>query len=307
MSVNDPKTGSHPEELLDAYALDALDDEETALVESHLESCPQCQQVVAGSQRAAAWLGQAVEQRQPPPASLTRIMASLPPAEPALAGHGGSSRSRISPAAWALPLAAAVVIALFSISLILNLRVSSRIDLLEQESSTMTARLNQSVTATRRLEQENSVLRARLNQLMSEENQLAHSVRQTQVTNYLTAHPETEELVLEPPGGIGDSQGVLLVANGGWNAVLMVSNMKPPPPLRAYQVWLVREDGYRVAAGQIRVDSNGWGTMTLHPPEPLFQFHWVNLTVEEMMEEDDEGILQPIERMVLRSRITPSE
>jgi hypothetical protein len=123
----------------------------------------------------------------------------------------------------------------------------------------------------------------------------------------LTAHPETEQLVLEPPGGTGDPQGVLLVGNSGLSAVLMVSNMKPPPPLRVYQVWLVREGGYRVAAGQIQVDSNGWGTLTLHPPEPLFRFHWVNLTVEEMVEEDLQGIPKPIERMVLWSRITPSE
>jgi hypothetical protein len=81
--------------------------------------------------------------------------------------------------------------------------------------------------------------------------------------------------------------------------------MEQPPPLRAYQVWLVREGGYRVAAGQIQVDSNGWGTLTLHPPEPLFQFHWVNLTVEEM-EEERVGPDKPIERMVLRSRIPSS-
>lgn len=294
MSVNDSTTGAHPEELLEAYALDALDDDETGLVESHLESCPQCQETLAGLQRAATLLGQAVEQGHPPPATLTRIMDSLPPAEPVLAGSSdrppSSTGPKIRPADWVLPLAAAVVIALFSVSLIMNLRTSNRMDQLEQANSSMSTRLDQS-------EQENAVLTARLNQLMTEEDQLADRVRQAQVTNYLTAHPETEELILEPPGGSGDSQGVLLVADGGRNAVLMVSNMEQPPPLRAYQVWLVREDGHRVAVGQIRVDPNGWGTLTLHPPEPLFQFHWVNLTVEER-----EGIV-PGERMVLRTRI----
>jgi anti-sigma-K factor RskA len=308
MSVNDSKIGSHPEELLDAYALDALDDEETFLVESHLETCPQCQETLAGLQRAAALLGQAVEQRQPPPPILAQIMDSLPPAEPVPTGRRGSPPStgrKISPIAWALPLAAAVVIALFSVSIIMNLHITSRMDQLEQENSTVTSRLDQSMTETRRLEQENAVLTARLNQLMVEENQLADRVRQTQVTNYLAAHPNTEELILEPPGGVGESQGVLLIADGGRSAVLMVSNMEQPPPLRAYQVWLVREGGYRVAAGQIQVDSNGWGTLTLHPPEPLFQFHWVNLTVEEM-EEERVGPDKPIERMVLRSRIPSS-
>jgi anti-sigma factor RsiW len=302
MSANDSTIGSHPEELLDAYALDALDDEETDLVESHLETCLRCQETLAGLQRAAALLGQTVEQRQPPAATLTQIMGSLSPAEPVLAGRSEtlpSTGPKIRPAAWTLPLAAAVVIALFSISLIMNLRISSRMDQLEQANSTMSARLNQS-------EQENSVLAARLNQLITEESQLADSVRQTQVTNYLAAHPDTEELVLEPPSGVGDSQGVLLVADGGRNAVLMVSNMEQPPPLRGYQVWLVREGGHRVAVGQVRVDSNGWGTLTLRPPEPLFRFHWVNLTIEEM-EEESAGPDKPIEKMVLRSRIPPSD
>jgi hypothetical protein len=48
--------------------------------------------------------------------------------------------------------------------------------------------------------------------------------------------------------------------------------------------------------GQIQVDSTGWGTLDLIPPEPLFEFEWVNLTVE-----DQESLSQ--EKMVLRSRI----
>ena len=306
--MNDSTIGSHPEELLDAYALDALDDEETALVESHLEICPRCQETLAGLQHATALLGQSVEQRQPPPATLPQIMDSLPLAEPVLAGRSdrlSSTGLNIRPAVWALPLAAVVVIALFSISLIMNLRISSRMDQLEQENSTMTTRLDQSMTETRQVEQENSVLTARLNQLMVEESQLADSVRQTQVTNYLSAHPNTEELILEPPSGVRDSHGVLLVADGGRNAVLMVSNMEQLPPLRAYQVWLVREGSHRVAVGQIQVDSNGWGTLTLHPPEPLFRFHWVNLTIEES-EEERAGPDKPVEKMVLRSRIPSS-
>jgi hypothetical protein len=309
MPVNDSEIGSHPEELLDAYALDALDDEETFLVESHLETCPRCQETLAGMQSAAALLGQAVEQHQPPLPILAQIMDSLSPAEPVPAGPSASPPStgpKIIPGTWVLPLAAAVVIALFSVSLIMNLRMSSRMDQLEQENSTMTSRLDQSVTETRRLEQENSDLTARLNQLMVEENQLADSVWQTQVTNYLAAHPDTEALKLEPPSGVGESHGVLLIADKGRSAVLMVSNMEQPPPLLAYQVWLVREGGYRVDAGQIQVNSNGWGALTLHPPEPLFRFHWVNLTVEEMLEEERAVPNQPVGRMVLRGRIPSS-
>jgi hypothetical protein len=194
-----------------------------------------------------------------------------------------------------LPLAAAIVISLFSASLVLNLRVTSRVDRLEQENSTVTAQLSQSMSQTQELEQQYSVLTAQLSQASAEDQQILDTVHQMQAASYLAVHPETQPLVLEPPSGTGSSQGVLLVGDGGQRALLMVSNMEQPPPLRSYQVWLVKR-GHRMPVGQIQVDSTGWGTLDLIPPEPLFEFEWVNLTVE-----DQESLSQ--EKMVLRSRI----
>lgn len=194
-----------------------------------------------------------------------------------------------------MPLAAALVIGLFSVSLVLNLRVTNRVDHLEQANSTVTAQLSQSITQTQQLEQQNSVLAAQLSQEAVQDRQILDTVHQMQAVSYLAVHPDTQPLVLEPPSGVGDSQGILLVGDGGQRALLMVSNLEQPPPLRAYQVWLVRQ-GYRMPVGQLHVDSTGWGTLTLIPPEPLFAFEWVNLTVE-----DQENLAQ--EKMVLRSRI----
>jgi anti-sigma factor RsiW len=290
--VNDPVNHSHPEELLGAYALDALDDEEASLVEAHLEVCPQCRESVGQLQGVSELLGLSVERHEPPPDLRYRVIDSLLPGGPHAEVARNDPRTRTT---WMLPLAAAIVISLFSASLVLNLRVTSRVDRLEQENSTVTAQLSQSMSQTQELEQQYSVLTAQLSQASAEDQQILDTVHQMQAASYLAVHPETQPLVLEPPSGTGSSQGVLLVGDGGQRALLMVSNMEQPPPLRSYQVWLVKR-GHRMPVGQIQVDSTGWGTLDLIPPEPLFEFEWVNLTVE-----DQESLSQ--EKMVLRSRI----
>ena len=60
MSTNDLNNQNHPEELLAAYVLDALEVEEEIQVESHLEVCPQCRQAVGQLRSAAGRLGELV-------------------------------------------------------------------------------------------------------------------------------------------------------------------------------------------------------------------------------------------------------
>ncbi len=52
--------------LMAPYALDALDPDERLRFENHVEQCPTCRSELAGSQAAAARLGEA-EHRTPPP------------------------------------------------------------------------------------------------------------------------------------------------------------------------------------------------------------------------------------------------
>ena len=327
--MTDHSYQSHPEELLEAYALDALEEGEALSVEAHLDGCLQCGQIAEQLQQDAAMLGRSVEQQAPPPRLATAIMTSLPDQEevPTVYANGATaSRSIIGSTGWVLPLAATIVISLFSVSLVMNLRISDRVDQLQQENSTMVAQLGQNTTQTQGLQKDNSVLSdqldqtvaalgqstnqtqgleekssvlsARLDQSLAQEQVILGTVRQMQVASYLSAHPDTQPLVLEPPSGAGSSQGVLLVAKDGRRAILMVSNMEQPPPSRSYQAWLVK-DGYRMPVGALQVDSSGWGTLTLIPPEPVFGFDWVNLTVE-----DQRG--GAVSTMVLRSRIPPN-
>jgi hypothetical protein len=57
----------------------------------------------------------------------------------------------------------------------------------------------------------------------------------------------------------------------------MMSGMDPQPD-ESYHVWLMR-GGERRWAGKLDVDSQGWGSVTFQPPEPISRFEKVELTL----------------------------
>ena len=65
--------------------------------------------------------------------------------------------------------------------------------------------------------------------------------------------------------------GGMLVGGKGKRAFLIMADMAQLP----YRVWLVRS-GQRLPAGQIAFDFTGWGSLTLEPTEPVFQFKWAS-------------------------------
>ena len=265
MATNNSDDWTHPEELLDAYALNALDEEEAVQVEVHLEECFQCRETVSELQRATTRLGLSVETREPPGSLLTRIMDELepvvaPPEPRKLPGSSIWSRTKVFRVL--VPAAASVVVALFALSVVMNLRISDRTENLERENSILTAQLAQSVA-----------------QSEEEESQVAATVNQLRTTNYWLANPTNFSLTLEPPSGSGESRGILLISSDGRRAMLLLSGMNVPPPSTAYQIWLMRH-GHRWWAGEVEVDEGGWGTTMLLPKESVFGFEKVELTAE---------------------------
>ncbi len=314
---------SHPDELLEAFALDALEDDEYLPVEQHLDSCARCRGYVAQLHQTTSGLGLFLDQAIPPAAIGLRIRQALTeavqtaPVEtgPLPRSTGVSARRRFTTPQLAMPLAAVLMLSLFSLSLFMNIQATGRIDQMERAGSTVTAQMNHmerassTVTAqldramaeTKLLEEDNEALTALVAAAASTDvSQMMDTVHEIRAASYLLAHPETLPLVLEPPGGAGDSQGVLLVEYEGNRAFLMISDMGQPPTRVPYQVWLVR-DGRRMWAGQVDVDSTGWGSLALQPPEPVSQFDWVNLTMIE-----ESGSSAGTDTMVLRSKIEPS-
>jgi anti-sigma-K factor RskA len=274
MSSSNLYNRSHPDELLGAYALDALDNGDAFDVESHLEDCPQCRRSVAGFQSTGEQLARLAGSQQPDPAIRSRLMAAI-----ARAGVPAATAGELP---WALslppvirlllPVAAMVVVALFTLAVFMNIRISDRVGGLENENSTLVAQVS-------KVNSENSTLTVQLSQTDTAASDLAGTLRQLQLTSYWMANPANLALALRPRDGGGDSRGILLVGDSGNRALLMVSGLGGRASLSIYQVWLSRQ-GDRLWAGEVRVDDNGWGTVAFQPTESVFGFDKVELTAE---------------------------
>jgi anti-sigma-K factor RskA len=100
-----------------AYALDALDDNERALFEEHLQTCADCRAEVAEFAATAAYLGMAVAV-PPPPQLRDRVLTQirqvrqLPPERSNVRPIGGVSRRSFTLVAAAASILAALAIAL---------------------------------------------------------------------------------------------------------------------------------------------------------------------------------------------------
>ena len=289
----------HPEDALEAYALGALDEDGSLNLEYHLGDCFHCSRILAGLEQATLALAQAAPQQTPPALLQTRLMQAVEDLPPVFApptanqeaqplDHAASHRFNFS--SFALPLAATLVVGLLSASLITNLLTTNRLNELERGDATADTRIAQ-------LEQGHEAANAGLEQLAAIDAQTESVLRHVMDTSYVMAQPSTQPLYLHPTNGASKSEGLLLVTHDGRKAILMLSNMEPPPPARSYQVWLSR-DGQSVPMGPINVDAAGWGSVALNLPESLYGFDWVNLTVDEPTAEGTLG-----SEMVLQTRI----
>ena len=287
--MTNPHNQPHPEELLDAYALDALEEAETLQVESHLEDCDRCSLTVAQLHIAVSQLGQSVVQAQPPPALRFRLMDALEPAVVRTEAAVGRSIWRVYKAPvvrFLLPTAAAVVVALLALGVVMNLNLSNRTEDLEQENATLTAQVARSTEQDSRLadrtedlERENATLTTQVALSTEQDSQLAETVQQLRLTNYWLANPENQSLSLNPPSGTGSSRGILMVTKDGRRAMLLLTGMAERPLSSIYHVWLMRGDD-KVWVAKLQVDEEGWGTVTIQPSESVFRFDKVELTAE---------------------------
>lgn len=312
MTLNNPKNFYHPEDDLPAYALGALDAAESLAVETHLSNCFHCSRLLADLQPAALALSQAIPEHTPPSQLQAAVIAQLPPSPAATArpletdrlstaGAAAPAASPSAPAAspaarsgisnYLLPLAAVLVIGLLAASLLFNFLTANRVNGIQQESATANARLAQ-------LESDRAAATAQLEQVSAGNARADTAIQRLMAANYLMAQPATQPLRLQPTSGDSQSEGLLLVTRDGRRAVLMLANTAPESPARSYRVWLTR-NGQQVPVGAITVAPSGWGTMPLNPPENLYGFDSVNLTVADPTDNDDSLAGE----MVLQTRI----
>ena len=264
MTTNSTEGSPHPEDLLSMYALAALPEEAAQDVEAHLDGCPSCRTDLALLEATASRLAAAALPRTPPDGLRARLLERVSRGEdlapPVTLARSPRFRlltdSWLRPVRLLAPLAATLAI-LLVVSLAGNIYLGSMIDRLNQDKANLTARIFH---------------------MSHDDATLAGFLEQADVAGYLIDNPSNEPLMLMPPSGEGDHQGVLLFAEDSRRAVLLVANMNQPNGSTGYHVWLWRPDE-RVRMGELNIDSNGRGAMTLyHPNESVLGFEKVFLS-----------------------------
>ncbi|MGH2561826.1 MAG: anti-sigma factor [Thermomicrobiales bacterium] len=255
-------------ELLDLYALGALDDAEARSVAAHLEGCPACRKDLAHAETTVAQMPLALataSRLELPPDLRTRVLASATEASRAPSGAVASVPT-LHPAstpsvAWfnrrRLAVAAAVVI--------------------------MVASLGWSVRLSQALDRERSV-RESMSDLASQQQEI--------VIEVLDA-PDGETRFLRATADDSNAYGKVYTRSDMPDVVVMANRLPPPPDGMAYHVWLTVE-GRTVYAGALPLSDKGFGVL-IHEasrPGPVYDAVEITLQPSEPSEAGGEVVLR---------------
>ncbi len=262
-------------DLLEAYALDALEPDEQQSVSDHLdEGCEDCEETVSALRRVAAALGLAAPVVSPRPRLKARVLAE--------AYEGGASGRRGPPAlmgflgrrAGLAALAASVAVATVAGLATWNVLLHDRVDELETSNEGLES-VVASVTAAAPAARANADADALI----------ALSARETQVITLAQtqAAPRASGRMIWDP----HDEAITLVASG----------LEPTKGGSAYVVWMETSDGFQ-KVGVFYVDATGQGILHSYLPVGLDSADGVIVTHEPSAAASQ----QPSESVLLLSR-----
>ena len=211
------------QELLGAFALDAVDDDERDVIEAHLAGCPRCRAEVEGHRETAALLAHSGERA--PEAVWDRIAGAIDEVPPAL------DLSRLAPAPGAAPEAPAL-----------------RDDLAGRRAARATPRsislrLAAPVMAVAAvLTLFLGVALGRHDDGLGRVGRITEALQKAGVNNAAYAalsDPQAEQVKLASSDGKATAQVVRLPDGTGY---LVPNSLAPLPAGRVYQLWAVRSD-----------------------------------------------------------------
>ena len=236
-----------------------------------------------------------VNPQDPPPGLRARLMQAVSRAEPAvpeapepqLVPSFGDRLMDSRPVRLLVPMAASAAMVLVVLAVVMNVRISNKVNDLERDNASLQATLDSNM----------ATITAQINDATDAEAKVMDTVLKLQQASYELARHNNMSLELRSPHAGSRSQGILLVSSDGSRGVIMVAGMEPPSSSTSYHVWLMRGDD-KLWVGQVIVDSRGWGTVSLQLPESIMGFEKVELTATA-----DPDSLQPQTDMVLEGNL----
>src|SRR5262245_11973396 len=230
-------------ELAPAYWLGALDPDEVAELQRHIDECPPCREAVEAERGVADALALAVPQRAPPPTLRARLMAAVRdeaaerPARP-------WRRLFPSPLAAALGAAAAASLALL-VTLGWAFGLQARLD---DAPAAAAAAPTPAVASSEYPGGSLLVARAQMRRLVGSDSA-------PEARGWIYVDPTVDQ------------------------ALLVAYRLPALEPDHAYQLWLI-ENGQRYSGGLFDVDAEGYGWLKVQAPKPIGSFDGVGITVE---------------------------
>jgi anti-sigma-K factor RskA len=249
-------------DLLPAYALGALDEEEAGFVEQHLADYPDCVAELTALRDDLVLLAFSAPLATPPPAVKTALFARLDrevdavvpdatPPTPLPAPRRGRLLDWRGPRVALAALAAVLVIGLLSWAAIAQARLNAErqhLAAVTQQNDQLTAQVSQLAFVDKLLNDPNA----------------AHPVSGPPVAEY-GGLPAAGYVYIDPTSTIG----------------LMLTYWLPTiAPDQRFQVWLVTPEGARDSGGLFTADARGNAHVIINAPAPLAKYKSIGVTIE---------------------------
>ena len=250
-------------DLLWPYMLGVLDEVDTALVESHLESCSECTLIVQGDGETIARLAFSVPQWTVPSRIKQKLIrrieaqASVGPMVSRVSdiAHNGirsAFRSATTHSSWVLTPSIVVMVILAGI--VFNFALG---DVAEDDRQ----RPDQSG-----LEFERGP-------------ETPGSVGPQHEALLMSSSPGASVNMLSGTGPASSARGLIMASRTINRVLLLVVDLPPLPYDRVYQVWLIKNNR-RYNSGWFTVDSTGYGQTVIIPVAPFWEFDAAGITIE---------------------------
>ena len=212
------------------YALGALEGDERANLEKHLDGCSGCRQELEALRGDSALLAVGTAGPKPPQRSRQRLLNAIAK-EPRL------------PAALPAPARRFNLWALFGWAAAVGMLVV--VIQLRRQNASLQLAVNSlgSVLGSQTIEMENA----------------------RRIVDTLTA-PEAQTVTLAAAKTPPQPQGKAFYLKNRSGLVFLANNLAPLPPDKIYELWLIPPDGKPIAAGLFKPDARG-NASVINPPE----------------------------------------
>ena len=260
------------------YILGALESAEIETLRAHVESCGDCRRQMQDEGETLSRLAFAVPQLEAPAHLKDRLLARIELVDgPATQMSKPSRRAFFGKNLFSLPRAGAVA------SLLLIGVIFGGVWLNGGSKKEVPDENRENAGQLEQVARSNEDLSAKIPSFTDIEPE-ATDVLGRQRHNLYSVPPTstpsgTSVNMLWGTGWEANARGMLMVSRSGSHALLLALNLRPLPPDRVYQVWLVK-NGRRYSGGYFTVDASGYGQTLIFQYASIAEFEGIGITIE---------------------------